>query len=149
MISAGHTCRGNIIFIPKDNSSLFQIKIHMVTSSHGNIFRVNGLLCWKFIGHRWLPHKRPMTRIFDVFFHLLLHKRLSKHPRRRWFGAPSHSLWRRCIEIIICLACLSLPPKGKEYEIFISNRYSKINTKLYLIWNMCHGYVPYIRYDAV
>ena len=31
---------------------------------------------------------------YDVFFHLRLNKRLSKQSRRRWFEAPSRSLWR-------------------------------------------------------
>ena len=30
----------------------------MTTSSNGNIFRVNGLLCGEFTGHRWIPRKR-------------------------------------------------------------------------------------------
>ena len=31
-------------------------QIIMMTSSNGNIFRVTGLLCGKFTGHRWIPH---------------------------------------------------------------------------------------------
>ena len=30
---------------------------NMMTSSNGNIFRVTGLLCGEFTGHRWIPHK--------------------------------------------------------------------------------------------
>ena len=37
-----------------------------------NIFRVTGPLCGEF------TRQRPMTRSFDVFFHLRLKKRLSK-----------------------------------------------------------------------
>ena len=34
-----------------------QIYSHfMMTSSNGNIFRVTGLLCGEFTGHRWIPH---------------------------------------------------------------------------------------------
>ena len=29
--------------------------LYMMTSANGNIFRVTGLLCGEFIGHRWLP----------------------------------------------------------------------------------------------
>ena len=29
--------------------------VSMMTSSNGNIFRVTGLLCWEFTGHRWIP----------------------------------------------------------------------------------------------
>ena len=40
------------------------------------------------------PSQRPVTRSFDVFFHLRLNKRLSKQSRRRWFETPSDSLLR-------------------------------------------------------
>ena len=40
------------------------------------------------------PSQRPATRSFDVFFDLLLNKRLSKQSRRWWFQTPSCSLWR-------------------------------------------------------
>ena len=33
-------------------------KIIMMTSSNGNIFRVSGLLCGEFTGHRWIPHTK-------------------------------------------------------------------------------------------
>ena len=68
----------------------------MMTSSNGNFFRVTGPLCGEFIGHRWIPSQRPVTRSFDVFFDLRLNKRLNKQSRRRWFEAPSCSLWRHC-----------------------------------------------------
>ena len=41
------------------------------------------------------PAQRPVTRSFDVFFHLRLNKRLSKQPRGCWFGTPRWSLWRQ------------------------------------------------------
>ena len=31
---------------------------HMMTSSNGNIFRVTGLSCGEFTGHRWIPHTK-------------------------------------------------------------------------------------------
>ena len=43
-----------------------------------------------------LPAQRPVTRSFDVFFHLCLNKRLSKQSRGWWFETPSCSLWRHC-----------------------------------------------------
>ena len=64
----------------------------MITSSNGNVFRVTDPLCGEFTVYRWIPIKMPVTRSFAVFFDLCLNKRL----RRRWFGAPSHSLWRHC-----------------------------------------------------
>ena len=38
--------------------------------------------------------QRPVTRSFDVLFHLCLNKRLSKQSRGWWFETPSRSLWR-------------------------------------------------------
>ena len=48
----------------------------------------------------WWRHqmKRPVTRLFDVFFDLRLSKRLSIQSRRRWFETPPRSLWRHCHE---------------------------------------------------
>ena len=43
-----------------------------------------------------LPSQRPVTRSFDVFFDLRLNKRVSKQSKRRWFWAPSRSLWHHC-----------------------------------------------------
>ena len=48
---------------------------YMMTSSDGNIFRVNGPLCGEFTGHRWNSTQRPVTRSFDVFFDVRLNKR--------------------------------------------------------------------------
>ena len=47
----------------------------VVMSSNENVFRVTGLLCGEFTGHRW----RPVTRSFDIFFDLRLNRRLSKN----------------------------------------------------------------------
>ena len=74
----------------------------MMTSSKGNIFRVTGALC---AGNSPVPlnfpHKRPVTRRFDVFFELLLNKRLSKQSWGRWFETPPWSLWRQCNDICL------------------------------------------------
>ena len=43
------------------------------------------------------PSQRPVTRSFDVFFHLRLNKLLSKQLRRRWFEMPSRSSWHHCM----------------------------------------------------
>ena len=66
----------------------------MMTSSNGNIFRVTGPLCGEFTGPGEFPAQRPVTRSFDVFFHLRLNKRLSKQPWGWWFETPGLSLWR-------------------------------------------------------
>ena len=39
---------------------------------------------------------RPVTRSFNVFFHLRPNKRLSKPSWGWWFETPSRSLWRHC-----------------------------------------------------
>ena len=78
------------------DGSLSSTRIHMMTSSNGNIFRVNGPLCGEFTGPSEFPTQRPMTRSFDVFFDLRLNKRLSKQPWGWWFETPSWSLWRQC-----------------------------------------------------
>ena len=66
----------------------------MMTSSNGNIFRITGPLSGEFTDHRWIPLTKPVTRSFGIFFDLRPNKRLSKQARRRWFKAPSCSLWR-------------------------------------------------------
>ena len=66
----------------------------MMTSSNGNIFRVTGHLFGEFTGPRWIPHTKPVTRSFDVFFDLRPNKRLSKQTWVWWFETLSCSLWR-------------------------------------------------------
>ena len=46
------------------------------------------------------PSQRPVSRSFDVFFHLRLNTRLSKQSRGWWFETLSCSLWRHCNAII-------------------------------------------------
>ena len=46
-------------------------------------FRVTGPLWGEFTGRRWIPLTKPGTRSFDVFFDLLLNKRLVNN---RWVG---------------------------------------------------------------
>ena len=50
----------------------------MMTSSNGNIFHVTGHLYGEFTGGDEFPAQRPVAKSFDVFFDLLLNKRLSK-----------------------------------------------------------------------
>ena len=45
---------------------------------------------------RWVPHTKPGTRSFDVFFDLRLNKRLSKQPWGWWFVTLLWPLWRQC-----------------------------------------------------
>ena len=73
---------------------MLAIRVLMMTSSNGNIFRVTGPLCGEFTGPGEFPAQRPVTRSFDVFFDLRLNKRLSKQPWGWWFETPEWSLWR-------------------------------------------------------
>ena len=45
-----------------------------------------------------IPAQRPATRSFEVFFHLLLNKQLSKQPWGWWFETLLRPLWRHCNE---------------------------------------------------
>ena len=62
----------------------------------------DAVIKWKHFPRYWpfvrgeFPAQRPVTRSFDVFFHLRLNKRLSKQPRGWWFETPPWSLWRQC-----------------------------------------------------
>ena len=67
---------------------------NMMTSSNGNIFRVTGLCAGNSPVTGKFPTQRPVTRSFDVFFDLLLDKRLSKQSWGWWFETPSCPLWR-------------------------------------------------------
>ena len=73
--------------------------------------------CWPFLAENSqvtgeFPSQRPVTRSFDVFFDLHLNKRLRKQSRRRWFEAPSRSLWRHCN-----LMVTTYIPLGSGYDI--------------------------------
>ena len=45
---------------------------------------------------REFPTQRPVTRSFDVFFHLRLNKQLSKQSWSWWFETLSRPFWRHC-----------------------------------------------------
>ena len=79
----------------------------MLTSSNGNIFRVAGHLCGAFIGYQWIPAQRPVTRNFDVFFHLCLNKQLSK----QWWGWWFEKLRCHCTQydITVMIYCEIVP----------------------------------------
>ena len=46
------------------------------------------------------PTQRPVTRSFDVFFHLRLNKQLNKQSWGWWFETISRPLWRHCNELL-------------------------------------------------
>ena len=72
------------------------LKVTMMTSSNGNIFRVTGHLCGEFTGPGEFPAQRPVTRSFDVFFDLRLNNPLSKQWWGWCFETLSRPLWRHC-----------------------------------------------------
>ena len=80
-------------------------RLHMMTSSNGNIFRVTGHLCGEFTGPRWIPTQRPVTRSFGVFFDLRLNIRLNKQWWGWWFETRSRPLWRHRNVISECIIC--------------------------------------------
>ena len=75
----------------------------MMTSSDGYVFRVTGPCTGNSPVTGEFPAQRPVTRSFDVFFHLSLNKqlKLSKQSQGRWFETPSCPLWHHCNGIII------------------------------------------------
>ena len=58
-------------------------------------FNVTGHLCGEFIGPRWIPSQRPVTRRFHVFIYLRLNNPLSKQSWGWWFETLSRSVWRQ------------------------------------------------------
>ena len=94
------------------------------------------------------PAQRPVTRSFDVFFHLPPNKRLSKQSWGWWFETPSGPLWRHSNEAMSCCS-ISLPSscriahmrwsKVKDLDESINTRcvYSvKIVSKVYLVFSI-------------
>ena len=68
-------------------------------TSNRNIFRITGLLCGEFTGHRRIP----LTKASDAelwCFDLCQDKQLSKQSWGWWFQTPSRSLWRHCNDAI-------------------------------------------------
>ena len=76
----------------------------------------------------WFPSQRPATRNFDVFFYLLLNKRLSKQSRRRWFETPSRPLWRHCYADINHLQ-KCMPNQLQKHE------WSSFNMATQILWD--------------
>ena len=67
-------------------------------SSNGNISALLTLSAGNSPITGEFPSQRPVTRSFDVFFHLCLNKRLSKQSSGWWFETLSRPLWRKCNE---------------------------------------------------
>ena len=88
-----------------------------MTTSNGNIFRVTGLLCGEFIGHRWIPYTRASDAELWCFFDLRLNKRLGKQSWGWRFDTLSRPLWRYCNVNMIRDEMLSLPVSSPRRDV--------------------------------
>ena len=83
--------------------------------------------------HRWIPHTKPVTRSFDVFFDLCLNNRLSKQPWGWWFETPSWSLWRQCNVLqelkwrLNSTFSTQIMKNGGLHSTFFAPNYDKLN----------------------
>ena len=89
--------------------------IYCATARAGGFIMHDDVIKWKHFPHYWpfvrginrapvnSPHKRPVTRSFDVFFDVCLNKRLGKQSWGWWFEMPSHPLWRQSNGIAVLL----------------------------------------------
>ena len=93
-----HDCYTLLVLIlySLNENILHVVAYTMMTSSNDNISRVTCPLCGEFMGHRWIPPKRPVTRMFDVFFDLRLNKQLSEQSRGCRFETPLCPIWCHC-----------------------------------------------------
>ena len=90
--------------------------------------RKHFLRYWPFVrGIHWSlvnsPHKRPVTRSFDIFFDLRLNKRLSKQSLGWWFEMPSCSLWSHynvqcCCDVYVVAKLYKPSTGGLTYDTF-------------------------------
>ena len=85
----------------------------MMMSSNGNIFGITSYLCGEFTGPGEFPAQWPVTRNFDVFFHLRPNKRLSTQWWGWWLETPLRPLWRRC-NIVLCFIWDGLTHWGRD-----------------------------------
>ena len=105
----------------------------MMTSSNGNIFSITGHLCGEFTSPRWNPRTKPVTRSFDVFFHLRLNKWLSKQSWGWWFETLSCPLWRHCNVYI-------------GYALHIFNPPLHLSTTIRLSWFMIFKHIGLLNH---
>ena len=82
------------------------------------------------------PTQRPVTRSFEIFFDLRLHKRLSKQSWGWWFETPSCSLWRHRNDWDCLVTLWSSDPYVRAPRMFlqwraISNRFKVLSLTQY------------------
>ena len=95
------------------NDLTFNVKICSISAWWRHQMETFSALLVLYVGNSpvtgQFPSQRPVTRSFDVLFHLRLKKRLSKLPWGWWFETPSRSSWPYCN--------LVLPPSAAAAEL--------------------------------
>ena len=86
----------------------------MMMQSNGNIVRVTDHLCGNSPVTGEFSAQRPVPRSFDVFFDLLLGKRLSKQWWGWWFETPLRPSWRHYDVIFVC--CIRYHPMQYQHK---------------------------------
>ena len=105
--------------------------------------RITGPLCGKFTGLRGeFPSQRPVTRSFDVFFHLCLNKRLSKH------RGPG-DLRRNCSELIARLGNGTVVPPWHDPSVLFQCYVSKFGFILMVMFYVFSVPVPWLCLVAI
>ena len=74
-------------------------RLHMMTSADGNIFRVTGLSCREFTGHRWIPHTKASDAELWCFLWSAPEPTVEQTIETPMIYAPSRSSWRHFNEI--------------------------------------------------
>ena len=70
------------------------VQLHMMTSSNGTFSALLALCAGNSPVTREFATRSPVTPGLDIFFDLLVNKRLSKQSCGWWFDTPASSLWR-------------------------------------------------------
>ena len=98
-----HFWGGHIPWTPEWYAPLSE-NSYMITSSNGNIFRVTGLLCGEFTGHRWIPRTKASDEELWCFLWSAPEQTVEQiiETRVNWYAIAliMTSLWcylRKCI----------------------------------------------------
>ena len=113
------------------NSLLLAIDDYIYAILSKTVLFHDDFIKWKYFPQYWpfyegnppvtgeFPSQGPVTRRFDVSFHLRLNKRLSKQSKHQRFETPSRSLWRHCNVFrrwIICTESLAVSRVPHNFE---------------------------------
>ena len=98
-----------LIKIPIPGKTVFILRRGLDHSSGGVKSPYDDVIKWKHFPRYWpfvrgihgeFPAQRPVTRSFNVFFDLLLNKRLSKQSWGGWLETLSRQLWCHCNDLL-------------------------------------------------